>query len=314
MHQFNEHHPELKGFSAYFDKEVAPFLTAREGERARTLSKAKFYGACIVGLGVVVLLLGKALGNGDVPYTFIIMACGAALVGMYHFLFKDVSKFTKQQIVGGICHYVGWSFVAKPATQPSLVAWTRLFLIPTGYDGSGFLKNTTVKFEDQIFGKAHGADFNSVEIKLERQSGKNSVTDFHGQLMTITFPREFLGRTLVLRDKGRFQRKKKSDMKRVGLVDPVFERIFEAYSTDQVEARYLLDPVFMQKLVDLETTISGKNVRFAFHDSQLFIAIETGNRYEAGSMMQSLMDPSRTQRILDEIGAVYDVIDGVMKR
>jgi hypothetical protein len=31
-------------------------------------------------------------------------------------------------------------------------------------------------------------------------------------------------------------------------------------------------------------------------------------------MMQSLMDPGRTQKILNEIGAIYDVIDGVMKR
>ena len=70
----------------------------------------------------------------------------------------------------------------------------------------------------------------------------------------------------------------------------------------------------MQKLVDLEASVDGKNIRFAFFDSQLFIAIETGNRYEAGSMMQSLMDPGRTQKILNEIGAIYDVIDGVMKR
>ncbi len=314
MHQFNEHHPEFKGFSDYFEKEIAPFLSAREGERAEKLSKAKFLGACIVAVGLGVLIFSKVFDWGDDPYIFIIMACAAALFGMYHFLFKDVSKFTKQQIVGGICHYVGWTFVAKPETQPSLVAWTRLFLIPAGYEKDRLMNSRTVRFEDQIFGKAHGADFNSVEIKLERQSGKRRYTDFQGQLMTLTFPRKFMGRTLVLRDKGRFQGKKKSDMKRVGLVDPIFEKIFEAYSTDQVEARYLLDPIFMQKLVDLEASVDGKNIRFAFFDSQLFIAIETGNRYEAGSMMQSLMDPGRTQKILNEIGAIYDVIDGVMKR
>lgn len=314
MHQFNEHHPELKGFSAYFEKEVAPLLRAREGERAEKISKAKFFGACIVGAGIGALILSKIFDSGNNPYILIIMCCGGALFAMYHILFKDVSKFTKQQIVGGICQYVGFTFVAKPTSQPSLVAWTRLFLIPSGYETDGFLNSRTVKYEDQIFGQAHGADFNSIEIKLERQSGKRTHTDFRGQLMTLTFPRKFMGRTLVLRDKGRFQGKKKSDMKRVGLVDPVFEDIFEAYSTDQVEARYLLDPVFMQKLVDLETSVSGRNIRFAFYDSQLFIAIETGNRYEAGSMMQSLTDPDRTQRILDEIGAIYDVIDGVMKR
>jgi len=128
-----------------------------------------------------------------------------------------------------------------------------------------------------------------------------------GQLMTLTFPRKFLGRTVVLRDKGFLQGKKKGDMKRVGLADPVFEKIFEAYSTDQVAVS-----VFMQKLVDLERSVDGKKIRFGFVDGQLLIVVETPNRFEAGSMLKPLMAPERTQKILDEIGAVYDVVDGVM--
>ena len=314
MHKFNEHHPDLKGFSAYFEKDVAPLLSAREAERRDKINKAKTYGVGIIALGILLIIIVKILrrdGGFDVT---IMMATGAGLVGMYYYLFKEISVFTKQQIVDGICHYVGWTFVAKPDLPPDLTAWTRLFLIPNGYEKSGILGGKTVKYEDQISGLAHGADFNSVELKLTRQSGKRTVTDFQAQLMTITFPRKFSARTLVLRDKGRFQRKAKSDMKRVGLVDPIFENIFEAYSTDQVEARYLLDPVFMQKLVDLETSVNGKNIRFAFYDSQLFIAIETNDRYEAGSMFKSLLDPERTQRILNEIVAIFNVIDGVIER
>ena len=102
-------------------------------------------------------------------------------------------------------------------------------------------------------------------------------------------------------------------MKCVGLVDPVFEKIFEAFGTDQVEARYLLTPVFMQTLVDLENSINGKNIRFGFDKNQLFIAVETNDQYEAGSMFKPLIDPARTQKILDEIGAVYDVVDIVSR-
>jgi len=314
LHQFNEHHAELKGFSEYFDRELYPILQARDGERIAKRKAAKLYGAGIIGLGIVCMALAIIFKWDDDLYGLIAVGTIGAVILMYGWLIKGVSDFTKQQIVGGICQYVGWTFLSKPPVGPDLTTWNRLFLIPAGYEAVRSLSNKTVKFEDQISGKAHGADFNSIEVKLTRQSGKKTITDFHGQLMIMTFPRKFLGRTLVLRDKGWFQRKKKSDMKRVGLVDPVFEKIFEAYSTDQVEARYLLDPVFMQKLIDLEQSILGKNIRFAFHASQLFIAVETGNRYEAGSMRHSLMDPNRTQRILNEIGAIYDVVDGVMER
>ena len=188
-----------------------------------------------------------------------------------------------------------------------------LLLIRKGYEGVEGYRSNKIKLEDEISGEAHGAIFNSIEVKLTRKSGKNRVIDFRGQLMSITFPRKFLGRTIVLRDKGFLQGKKKGDMKRVGLVDPVFEKIFEAYGTDQVEARYLLTPVFMQTLVDLERSIGGKNIRFGFDQNKLFIAVETPNQFEAGSMLEPLTDPARTQKILDEIGAVYDVVDVVSR-
>jgi hypothetical protein len=129
----------------------------------------------------------------------------------------------------------------------------------------------------------------------------------------IDFDKSFLGKTVVLRDKGMFNRKAKGEMKRVGLVDPIFEKIFEAYGTDQVEARYLLTPDFMQRLVDLEESVDGRKIRFGFVDKQLLIAVETSNRYEAGSMLKPLAAATRMQTILDEIGAIYDVIDGVLK-
>jgi len=174
------------------------------------------------------------------------------------------------------------------------------------------------RFEDQIEAKAHGVDFEMAEIILERRSQSKSgnvswVKVFHGQIIVMDFRRKFSGRTVVLRDKKIFNMKEKADMKRVGLVDPVFEKAFEAYSTDQVEARYLLTPTFMQRLVDLEASVKGKNIRFGFFDGKLTIVIETKNRFESGSMLTSLLSVDKSQKILDEFGAVLDVIDGVLE-
>jgi len=68
-----------------------------------------------------------------------------------------------------------------------------------------------------------------------------------------------------------------------------------------------------RKLIDLERSVDGKKIRFGFIDGQLLIVVETPNRFEPGSMLQPLTTPERTQKILDEVGAVYDVVDGVMK-
>lgn len=318
MHHFNEHHPELKGFSQYFHDEIFPLLAAKDGQRLEALKKAKLYS-----VGVVILALALAVfayvATKELNLTlFILFGGGMAVFALYAWMMKSVRGETKDKIVGGICTYVGWTFQAEVTDEPDLDLMASYGLLPKGYHkkmaaGIDWNSGKRSSFEDQMSGEAHGAHFKSVETHLERKSDDNWRTVFRGQVMTLTFPRKFLGKTVVLRDKGMFQRKKKGDMKRVGLVDPVFEKIFEAYSTDQVESRYLLDPIFMQKLVDLERSVDGKNIRFGFIDGQLLIVVETPNRFEAGSMLKPLTSPDRTQKILDEIGAVYDVIDGVMK-
>ncbi|WP_051279629.1 DUF3137 domain-containing protein [Hellea balneolensis] len=318
MHSFNEHHAELKGFSEYYHETIFPLLAAQDGQRREALSKAKLYGAGII---IFALCIAAALylSSGQTNFIiFILFGSGMGVFALYTWLMKSVRGETKDKIVGGICTYVGWTFQAKAVDIPDLALLSLHGLMPKGYQekktgGIDWNAGKRASFEDQMSGEAHGAQFTSVETHLERKSDDKWVTAFRGQLMTLTFPRQFLGTTVVLRDKGMFQRKKRGDMKRVGLVDPVFEKIFEAYSTDQVESRYLLDPVFMQKLVDLERSVDGKNIRFGFLDGKLFIVVETPNRFEAGSMLKPLTAPDRTQKILDEVGAVYDIVDGVMK-
>ena len=318
MHQFNEHHAELKGFSKYFHAEIFPLLAAQDGQRREALGKAKLYGAGLVVLAVALAVSIYVITKKTDLIFFILFGGGMGVFALYAWLMKSIKGETKDNIVGGICNYVGWSFNAEATDQPDLALLAEYGLLPKGYQkktkgGIDWSAGKRSSFEDQMSGEAHGAQFTSVETHLERKNDDNWNTVFRGQVMTLTFPRKFLGKTVVLRDKGMFQRKKRGDMKRVGLVDPVFEKIFEAYSTDQVESRYLLDPVFMQKLVDLERSVDGKNIRFGFIDGQLLIVIETPNRFEAGSMLQPLTSPDRTQKILDEVGAVYDVVDGVMK-
>lgn len=289
----------------------------RDDEREKLWKRFKVCGVVIglLGFALAILLMRHEPSAGGLFVVLVVTTAG--MLGAHQFIFRHVSKFTKEQIVGGICNYVGWKFESKPnpSQAPSLERWGILNLLPAGYDAlAGSARKKTARIEDLITGQAHGADFSSIEIELVDSSGENSKIDFHGQIITIGFPRKFLGRTIVLRDKGRFQSKKRGDMKRVGLVDPVFEKIFEAYGTDQVEARYLLTPTFMEKLIDLENSVDGRKIRFGFDKSELLIAIETGNRFEAGSMRESLTDPARTQKLLDEIGAIYDIVDGVMDR
>jgi len=307
---FNETHQEFKGFNSFYEKELLPALQEKEHDRKAAFQKINRYSMMVIG---VILLIAALLYFRTKHPMFMMLGLGgpvAAYFGLRTYFLKDVKSRTKNHLVAGICRFIGWEFTEIVADPPDLVPLIENHLLPRRYD--------RVKFEDKMWGNAHGADFEAVECHMEREDRDSDgdrkwVTVFRGSLMAMDFHREFLGKTVVLRDKGLFNSKKKGAMKRVGLVDPKFEKIFEAYSTDQVEARVLLTPTFMQRLVDLEESVDGKKIRFAFLDDLLLIAVETPNRFEAGSMSVPITDPKRTQDILDEIGAVYNLVDGLMK-
>ncbi len=307
---FQETHPEFKGFNQYYERELLPALQDKEYDRLEAFkkinSRAPLAVLAILAIGGLFFYKSRA------PMILGMAAAVSAMAyfGIRSYYLKDIKKRTKNHLVAGICKFIGWEFSETVDTPPPLEALIDNGLLPKRYD--------RVSFEDKMWGNAHGADFEALECHMEREDrdsdgDTNWVTVFRGSLMAIDFHYDFLGRTVVLRDKGFFNRKKKGDMKRVGLVDPKFEKIFEAYGTDQVEARVLLTPTFMQRLVDLEESVDGKNIRFAFLNDLLLIAVETPNRFEAGSMRVPITDPKRTQDILDEVGAVYNLVDGLMK-
>jgi len=310
MVQFDETREEFKGFTDYYISELEPVLSKAEGDRVKAVSKFKKVAGLIfvVTLGLAGLAILKT--GSVVPVLFVTGFGVVAIFAAFFYCLNDIKAQTKMTLVSGICRYVGWTFSETVAVPPDLDILKENGLLPRRYHRAAF--------EDEMKGHVHGADFKAVEAHLERKDTDSDgdtkwVTVFRGSLMEIDSHREFLGKTVVLRDAGFFNRKKRSGMKRVGLVDPVFERIFEAYGTDQVEARYLLTPTFMQRLIDLETSVDGKRIRFGFIDGRLLIAVETPNRFEAGSMLKPLTDTERTQKILKEVDAVFGVVDGLMK-
>lgn len=180
------------------------------------------------------------------------------------------------------------------------------------------------RFEDHFAGERDGCEFELYEAHLEqrRRSKKRTyyVTVFRGVIIRINFPRKVEGITVITRDAGWFNGVQSfargfgaHKLERIGLVDPAFEKAFEVYGNDQVLARYMLTPSFMERLLALETSLKGKNVRAAFDEDsgegELLIAAETGNLFEVGSMSKPLTEPGRFNKIVEELGHITGLID-----
>jgi hypothetical protein len=81
------------------------------------------------------------------------------------------------------------------------------------------------------------------------------VVTFDGLLVGITLPRSLTGVTLVLTDRGVWKNFKSRwrgpQLDTVRLEHQEFEQRYEVSSTDQIEARALLTPAFMERFVKL---------------------------------------------------------------
>ncbi len=300
---------EFKGFDKFYLDTIHPFLLEKEQERLKHVAKGKKYGSFAASAFSLIAIVLAIKSHAYFAAGILVVVGILVGVGISHVMLSKLRGETKQFLMSNICGFLGWDFQKKDFEPPNLKLYKKNKLLPS-WD--------RVNFEDRMSGTENGAKFNFCEAHLERENrdsdgNRSWSTVFRGILMEVDFHREFLGRTVVLRDAGIFNFKKKAGMKRVGLVDPKFEKIFEAYSTDQVESRYLLTPVFMQKLVDLETSVSGKKIRFGFLENKLHIAVEAPNQFEAGSMYKPLTEKTRTEKIMNEISAIYEVINGVGK-
>ncbi|MBL4539273.1 MAG: DUF3137 domain-containing protein [Oceanicaulis sp.] len=305
-------------------EELTPWLESLETERKAAVSQC-YKGVGIAFGGVAVFLIVSGLAGFPAPVMLVgsgLIVLGAMIWG--NSALNTLRKTVKSGLNDRFASAFGMRYSAEVHNPVRFDAFREHGLLP-GSDRKSF--------EDMFSGESYGADFDIYEAHLEeRRRTKNRtyyVTVFRGVLIRINFPRTVEGVTLVTRDKGIFYglegwgKKLFSGRKleRVGLVDPTFEKAFEVYGTDQVMARYLLTPSFMERLLKLETELKGKNVRCVFDDAlgdgdgrgELLIVAETGNKFEAGSMFKPLTDHDRVETLHGEFSMIDDIINTVLE-
>ena len=99
-------------------------------------------------------------------------------------------------------------------------------------------------------------------------------------------------------------------MQKVKLEDVGFDKRFNVYTKDQVEARYLLTPTFMERLKHLETSFGTRGIKCSFFDDCIMFAISSKkDLFELGSLYKSLKSKKSVEEFYNEIQSVQNMID-----
>jgi hypothetical protein len=160
--------------------------------------------------------------------------------------------------------------------------------------------------EDHFHGKIDktAIEFSEVVARHKTTSGTASkrkthyTTIFKGIFFVADFNKHFKTHTLVLPDTaeklfGKFGQNLQSMShfrgELIKLEDPEFEKEFCVYGDDQVEARYILSPALMQRIVEFKRKWNTK-VYLSFRDSKVYIAIKLNKNLFETRLFKTVVD------------------------
>lgn len=292
----------LERFEAAFDQEIAPSLQARDHERVALKKKNGQNWFLIIALAGTVAFL-VFFFSGDVDSIFFALPTGGA--AYWYLIGRPTKRLTdsiKLAIFVPLCEALNFTYHFRPDGS-NADYFNDLGLV------SDFNRS---QFEDEVSGRYEGLRFSLIDAHLKQKGEKTTRTVFRGLLASFEMNKSFQGRTLVLRDGGilgNFMGGIGKGLERVRLEDPRFERAYEVYSSDQIEARYLLTPAFMDRLIALEQEL-GSKVRLAFDRNSLLMSIELNrDAFNIGKLDAPLADKRRLRGIVTDLTMIFDVVE-----
>ena len=311
MTNFESIHTDFASFNALYADEIAPKL--RDMERERQAKLKDFRRGLAIALALALPVAAGLYFWGGHPAIAVIGALAVVAIGagVSYMPLGKLNSAAHDFLMETVVSALGMAYTEKAFAAPEFKTFRSLKLLPM-YDRRSF--------EDLVTGTRHGTDFFVYEAHLEtvtrdKDGDETWHTVFRGQLLKIGYPKKFYGKTVVARDVGWFNGMSKpgGDFSKVGMASPRFEKLFEAWSTDQVEARDLLDPVMLERFLELENLFAGKQPRAAFADGALYLAVETGDVLKKGSSLKSIASRERVASLLKEFAIIFDLIDVIVK-
>jgi hypothetical protein len=273
-----------------YDTVLVPRLAALEQERL-ALRQAIVGSLLLIGIpGVFALygsdLLGFLLPESVRPFmtaiAFVLVIAGVVTAGFTYAIpgftaYVNYRARFKREVVAEIFRVVtpGATYAPNSHIQPAVFERSGLFETRGGLSG-----------DDLVRGRIGDTPFEACEMNRHYSTGgKNSrtITVFHGLFFRFDFNKTIHGRTYVQPQRvSNMCMASRDDLARVPLENVEFEKAFEAFSTNPVEARYILTPALMERILAIHQT-TGRQVCLAFVDNLAFVAIEYG---------RSLFEPS----------------------
>ena len=291
-----DHHPE-----DVLQSRFAPVLATLEAER-RVIVDRNYTILCIsAGITAAGGLFGYDL---NLPPLLI----GAAVLGIVNYMIfanKGVVQWRlkyKHQVIDTI---VNSFFGADGAYQPNKGHPESDFLATQLFDRNPDRFHS----EDLITGKVDKTliAFSEVHAEYKTTNSKGQTTWhtlFKGMIFSADFNKHFSGRTIVKQNSfWRFLKFGNTELE-----NPDFNAEFSVLADDPIEARYILTPALMEKILQINRNWGG-SLGLSFIHSQLHIAIPLRSNFFEASVWTKIDRSQQWQQDWQIIAEMVSIVD-----
>lgn len=230
------------------------------------------------------------------------IACGIFILGIASrwCIKKEFENSIKSKIMPIVCPCFGD------------MNWSHTF-----YNEKDFIKQsyvipefTSSSCDDIFIGAYKNVPYHIVESKYEVGSGRNRHVVFEGVIVRIDMNKNFAGHTVIRPDSLFHKASGVGKLRHTTLEDVVFEKKFDVFTDDEVEARYLITPSFMQRLNGMKTAFKAQKVSCAFYKTHLFVALHTPkDLFSLCSLTKPIDDSKQYFEMYEEMVSIVKLID-----
>jgi hypothetical protein len=297
-------------FTSFYNNELLPKIN--ELEQIRLVIKQKLTTVYLITLGIAAI----SLMLYSVTINPLLIALGAIIAIVFFFVSKasvsgDYKNQFKTKIVGSIVNFIEPGLTLSPGNFISHVDFDQSNIYKTydNYSGHDLILGTIGKTK---------VGFSKLNVTERQSDGKNTrtVTIFEGVFWIADFNKDFNTSIVVLPDTAEsmfgkvgqfFQSINLSRDSLVKMEDPEFEKLFVAYSNDQVQARYVLSPSLMKRLVDFRRGLDH-SFSLSFVDSKMYLAFDGFDEFDSKSVYNKI-DFEAVYSICKEISFFTDLVN-----
>lgn len=153
-------------------------------------------------------------------------------------------------------------------------------------------------------------DICETELGLETGSGKNRhyTVKFKGVLVRLLPERQYKGITLI--KKQGIINSVPDKLQRVYLEDAEFEKQFNVYSNDQIEARFLLTTAFMERFKNIKLAFNASKIEASISEQGILIGISLNkDLFKLAKVYRPIYDYELFKQMAEEFASILELID-----